>query len=416
MQAPENANFDRKFFLDNIRSLMIFLVVVLHGAAAYSSITNWTVIDAQSIFFDYLVEILDLFIIPALFFIAGYFALPSLQKRGTWLFIKGKLRRLGIPWLIGIILLRPFVPYLYFYSHGLPSTNLWGSFVQNIKGALSFHTGFVISKSRIQFDHHHFWFLSLLLAFFIVFALLHQYKKGVFTGFFSSRISEVPSNRSILLTLFLVTVLSATLTFAVRGLFYYYGPARQPWFIIVSLINFQTTKLLAYILCFSLGIYASSRNWFSNTPPPGHFIYWALLGAALWYCQVEVKEYVSVHHSPPLAFILVFLRTCFSFSILFAFITFAITYWNRPSQVSGLFAANSYNIYLLHMIFVLALQFFLINWMEISIFIKFGMVTFLSVVLSYTVSQYAIRPFPRLTVLGMTVLFAFLAVFLPASP
>jgi glucan biosynthesis protein C len=43
------------------------------------------------------VLLLDVPIMPILFFLAGYFALRSLQKRGTWLFLKDKLVRIGMP-------------------------------------------------------------------------------------------------------------------------------------------------------------------------------------------------------------------------------------------------------------------------------------------------------------------------------
>jgi fucose 4-O-acetylase-like acetyltransferase len=31
---------------------------------------------------------------PVLFFVAGYFALPSMEKKGLWEFLKDKVRRL----------------------------------------------------------------------------------------------------------------------------------------------------------------------------------------------------------------------------------------------------------------------------------------------------------------------------------
>lgn len=71
-------------------------------------------------------------------------------------------------------------------------------------------------------------------------------------------------------------------------------------------------------------------------------------------------------------------------------------------------AANSYNIYLLHMFFVAVVQLLLLKWFGISIFFKFGIVTLSSILLSYFISQYAIRPFPKLSVAGMIALFVLL--------
>jgi hypothetical protein len=284
-----------------------------------------------------------------------------------------------------------------------------------MEGAFSFHSGFIISKTRIQFDHHHFWFLSLLLVFFIVFSICYKYKSRVISSLVSEKVSGASSYKSILLALFLVGVFSTSLTFVVRGLFYYYGPARQPWIIILSLIHFRPTQLFAYILSFSLGIYAYSRNWFANEEIPNSCIFWIPLSGVLCYLQFVVKDYLNTNLSPLLAFILILLRTFFSFSILFAFLSFGMKCWNNPSRTNRLMSENSYNIYLLHMIFVLTLQFFLMKWLGISIFFKFGIVTIASIVLSYVISQYAIRPFPRLSVLGMIVTFFLLAALLPAN-
>ena len=112
MQKVQKESLDRLIFFDNIRYLMVLLVVVLHSAGAYSNHTSWwTVNDTNSIFFDYLLGVLDVFLMPTLFFIAGFFALPSLQQKGKWRFIKSKFRRLAIPWLLGIVLLIPIIEH-----------------------------------------------------------------------------------------------------------------------------------------------------------------------------------------------------------------------------------------------------------------------------------------------------------------
>ena len=117
MQLIQKASADRVVFFDNIRYLMVILVVVLHSACGYSNfIPYWIVNDTNSIFFDYLLGILDVFLMPTLFFIAGYFALPSLLKKGRWLFIRSKLKRLGNPWILGVVFLPPFLNYIRLYS------------------------------------------------------------------------------------------------------------------------------------------------------------------------------------------------------------------------------------------------------------------------------------------------------------
>jgi fucose 4-O-acetylase-like acetyltransferase len=108
---------ERILFFDNIRYLMVLLVVVLHIACGYSNYTTWWAVnDDNSAFCDFILRLLGVFLMPTLFFIAGYFALQSLHRKGTWLFIKSKMIRLGIPWLIGVVLLGPVRTYIYEYS------------------------------------------------------------------------------------------------------------------------------------------------------------------------------------------------------------------------------------------------------------------------------------------------------------
>jgi len=408
MQIVQKTPPDRVVFFDNIRYLMVLLVVVLHSACGYSNYTRWwTVDDSNSIFFDYLLGVLDVFLMPTLFFIAGFFAWPSLQKKGKWLFIKSKLRRLAIPWLLGICLLVPIINYIHYYSRDYPTSllSLWLKFVGNIEGALLLHTGFISSPT--QFHQHIFWFISLLLLFFVVFAILHDAKKGWHPNELPSTVPQAPTTRSILFVLCLVSVLTAFLTFIIYAVFHE-NPNKDPWIMVANLIQFQASKIVLYISCFSVGIYACYKKWFSNGKTPGHFIFWTALSTGLMFCQVKVMVFLMGNFSVGLAFGWVLMRSLLVFTILLALIAFGIKHWNSPSEFSRQLAANSYNIYLLHLLFVILAQLLLLKWFDISIFIKFGTVALSAILLSYLTSQYAIRPFPKLSVTGMIVLFVLL--------
>jgi hypothetical protein len=79
--------------------------------------TWWYVLDPNnSPIFTQLVLLLDVPIMPILFFLAGYFALRSLQKRGTWLFLEDKLVRISIPWIFGALFLAPLITYMIYWT------------------------------------------------------------------------------------------------------------------------------------------------------------------------------------------------------------------------------------------------------------------------------------------------------------
>ena len=116
MQKTSQSQTDRLFFFDHLRYLMIFFVILIHSAAAYSNIVPWWYVRdlevKSGLFFDVILIVIDVFAMPILFFIAGYFMLSSLQKRGAVLFIKNKFKRLGIPWLLGVTLAGPVFVYI----------------------------------------------------------------------------------------------------------------------------------------------------------------------------------------------------------------------------------------------------------------------------------------------------------------
>ncbi len=409
MQPTRKSEDDRVLFLDNTRYLFVLLVVVLHAACSYSYYTTWwSVNDDNSVFFDYILRTLGVFLMPGLFFIAGYFALPSLQKKDTWLFIKNKFKRLGFPWLIGVTLLGPIQVYIYHYSRGYQTWDLWDIFLFKMRSAISLNTGVI--DSNAEFSHLHFWFVSLLLFFFIVFALLHKAKRKLFVDSFSSETSKIPSNKSILLVLILVSVISTVLTLLMYGIFSQ-GSGQQPWIIIGSLIQFQPTRIVLYILCFSLGIYAFHKNWFINGNIPGHFVFWVILSLTLWFGQEKALSILLENISPIIAVFYILLRTLLFFSILLTFISIGEKFWDSSSKVNRSLAENSYNIYIIHLIFVFLIQLFLLNWFELSIYIKFVIASLSAIFLSYIFSKYAMKRFPRLSAAGIIGAFAILLVF-----
>ena len=75
------------------------------------------------------------------------------------------------------------------------------------------------------------------------------------------------------------------------------------------------------------------------------------------------------------------------------------------------FTKTSYHTYLVHMIFVLLLQLALFKWLpDISVFLKFGVVSMGAIFISVLTARYVTRPYPKLSVAGITGLFILLLV------
>jgi peptidoglycan/LPS O-acetylase OafA/YrhL len=329
---------------------------------------------------------------PIMFFIAGFFALRSIRKKGHWLFIRSKLTRIGIPLLVGATAIVPIISYIYEFSRstGAASSGYLAYWFKYLESFGEFHVGQIASFA--QFSHAHFWFLSLLFWFFVVFAFLYAIKAKVFGS--SSDVSEQRASKDgyalpVLLGLGIVTGISlviAMLAFTVDG--------QEPWVIIANLVQFQPTRLFLYVCYFPVGIYAAWRGWFTNGNAVGRLRIWLPVCLAMMLVFLGSVQQLSGGATPSLSVLIIycFSRAFLCLSVLMVLIAFAYRYWNGDSKVNRTLAANSYGIYLIHMPIVLGLNLALVAWAGGPVLIKFCIVIAASTLLSWCISRFVLKP------------------------
>ena len=395
----------RVIFLDNLRYLMVLLVVVLHAAISYGNFVPWWCVkDTGSVFIDILLLALDSFLMPVLYFIAGYFALPSFQQKGVGRFLQAKLTRLGLPVLIVVPLISPTWAYLYHYtrngaSYPLTFPEYWAAYM---KRAGDFHVGVI--KSIDHFGQSHLWFMSLLLCFFVGFALVAGRKNHTTTAPKMESRSADSSGNSILLILLIVGVLSTLSTFAAKLMFA--GPSNpQPWISIGPLLLFQPERIIMYLLFFIMGVTAFRQQWFTRSTIPGHAAVWWGSALLFFFSVLAILKPLMGNFSEGKLLVFVFFRTFFCVWLLIAFSKSAAARWNQASRISTRLAQNSYHIYIVHFLIVILLQLALSYWPGGFVPVKFGIVALVSIAVSYGVSHYLIRPYPKRSVAGIYTLF-----------
>jgi peptidoglycan/LPS O-acetylase OafA/YrhL len=107
----------RLLFVDNIRWSMILLVLSMHAADTYSPFGNWYYVDRQAtgfrtaLFFAIYQSFLQAFFMAVLFFIAGYFAAASCDRKRFSIFARDRLFRLGLPTLLYMFVIGPLTQY-----------------------------------------------------------------------------------------------------------------------------------------------------------------------------------------------------------------------------------------------------------------------------------------------------------------
>ena len=102
-------------WVDHLRTLVILLVVNIHACVTYSHVGDWYSMSehepsmTQKIPFIVWEAHLQSFFMGVLFFISGYFAAGSLQRKGSGGFIRERLVRLGLPTLLYMLVIHPFI-------------------------------------------------------------------------------------------------------------------------------------------------------------------------------------------------------------------------------------------------------------------------------------------------------------------
>ncbi len=237
-QGADAPHPGRLYFLDNLRATVIVLVVVLHTFLTYIVYAPpwWYVLDpVRNVLFDWAVILIDVPLMPVLFFLAGFFALPSLERHGPGNFMRDKVARIGIPWVVGVLFLAPLVTYMIYVSRQIPvsygqfwATEFWGPMYQQAV----------------------YWFLGVL---FLFYALLSAGFDGSTRLRAWRRVTRAPSWWH-----FLVFGAIMTAAFFLLSLWWTPDDWRHVW-----LIVYQPVQFPLYIGYFCFGLYADRRGWFA---------------------------------------------------------------------------------------------------------------------------------------------------------
>ncbi|GAB7035396.1 acyltransferase family protein [Streptomyces sp. NPDC021749] len=155
----------RLLYVDNLRIVLTALVVLHHTAVTYGNIPAWYYTepakDGSGLLLDAFVMFNQAFFMGFFFMIAGYFTPPSYGRKGTRPFLRDRLKRLGIPLLAFILLIRPLVGFSGYAS-------LRADFAEQGK-ELPYWLYYVLS-----WDAGPMWFVEVLLVFSLLYALVRH--------------------------------------------------------------------------------------------------------------------------------------------------------------------------------------------------------------------------------------------------
>jgi glucan biosynthesis protein C len=420
-QTPKELRLN---FFDNLRTLFVFGVVFQHAGMAYIWSDWWPVTDSSSIIVACFVALFDGFLMPSLFYIAGFFAIPSIRGKSISQFLLVKFKRLLVPWLVCILFVCPLLPLIYHYTRDgftliSSYSNIWLKLMGN---AARFDVGIMQPMDQIMqndlFYQRYMWFIGLLAAFFVIFSLAYRIKKEWFLPAEQSFIPIRPialSTLKIALGVGGITFLGST---CLIGLMFALCPDvsnPESWFTFGNIIQFRVSRIFLHATYFILGILTYKKNWFKKGWLPGHQATWIILFLFVtigFYVSLFLLRMASGDIEKLYGMIHWFFLNFFTVSALGLCISTACKYWNRPTHLNRALAANSYYLYLSHYVFVFFFQLLFIQFTQVPVILKYTVVSVLALTSASLFSRYLIKPYPKLTIASVGVIFLLMVSFI----
>lgn len=374
----------RENWIDYLRSFIILTVVIHHAALSYTTfahcnedayiLSSHPIVDTQRwIGFDILVYFNDIFFMSLMFLLSGLFIISGLKRKGAGLFISDRFRRLFIPFIIGVTVIALIAYYPAYISYH--DSNL-GNYI------VDFFTNEFWPPGPA-------WFLWVLFIFNLIFVWIYPRISALVEGLSYRFMKLINKPVSLFVFWFIITwivYVPFRLLFGPEG-WASFGP-----------FDFQISRLLLYFGYFSLGIVVGvvpfDKGLLSDNSSLMRI--WPILIVlslaaffSLLIIDVPLKKLVQAGSISDLSSNLI-ISSLFVASCVFssaAFLTTAKAIFRRKNKFWDTVTANSFTIYLTHYIFIIWVQYILLN-LDAAPTLKFLIVTFASFGLSIMASHY----------------------------
>jgi len=230
----------RLAFIDNLRTLIIVMVIMVHLSVTYGGEGGWYYKEIKPDMPTGLIltmhnAVCQSFFMGCMFLLSGYFTPASFDRKGPRKFLIDRLVRLGIPMLFYDLVIHPFLIY-WLARHDVHQL----SFRQ---WAASYYTSFHLGRGPL-------WFVEALLLFSLAYLLWR-----LTTGKRIPQASEdcaAPNGFSLVI----LAVFLGVASFLVR-LWRPVGWCYEP-------LNLQLPFFPQYIVMFILGVQAYRRQWLTR--------------------------------------------------------------------------------------------------------------------------------------------------------
>lgn len=354
---PATSTKVRLHFVDNLRVYLTVLVLAHHVALAYGNLPIWPYREppatpAEGIPLDLLVALNQAYFMGFFFLLSGFFTPGSLDRKGPRRFSKDRLKRLGLPLLGFLVLLRPLytlVGYLDQPADDRPA--YWVYYLTSI-------------------DPGPMWFVEVLLVFALAYALIRRRNPAPPTPPVDENARPLRAWQIVAFALGLAAVS-------------YVWRIAVPVGMYIPVLGLPSPAyLLQYASLFAVGILAYRRNWFQTLPRWSGWLGAGLLTASL--APLVLSGAASVDDTPapgslPTLAIAMW-DSMFAVGAILVLFRIFRRFFNREGRLGAFLSRNAFAVYVIHPPVVVACQLAL-SGIELPAVPKFALVLALVVVM-----------------------------------
>lgn len=337
--------------IDALRSIMLLLGPVLHAGLSFMHYplgNSWMYKHKETaLFFDALILFIHIFRVPVFFVLAGFFMEMNLTSKPTRVILKKKLIRIGLPLVLGVLLLFPIVEFgmIRLSNHNFSMQDYWEYWrVSN-------------------YNTMHLWFLYYLMFFYLTHLFVNPFLIKI-----KENLSRIPQFRFLVILFFIVLMSWLLLNFINPKSFdgdYSLLPN------IGSILYFLSFYLLGFIL-FHI------KNFFAEVQKS--YLIYLTVGMILFSLLLYSRS--TAQDEDNLSYFENFFFVGAAYSFVLGFIGLTSKVFKKKSELVQYIAKSSYFVYVIHLP-ILVWELSIISLMKIGVGMMFVFLLACTLLVSY---------------------------------
>ena len=362
------------------------LVVTHHAGQAYGPGGWWYFMDDGSInWLGKFFSVNAAFFMSMFFFLSAYFLPKSIATKGPKRFLKERFIRIGIPLILGFLVMIPILMYLYYINFRDYEPISFFSYYVHIFFGLGKEPANWSGPSWPDMQFGHLWFLEHLLVYALVFS--------VWTFFRSKKSTKKSAGNIKLYQILSLWLVVSFVTFITRIWF----PVDH-WSAFLGIIQTEFAHVPQYVSFFCLGIMAYHRKWlFTFSARAGYT--WLAIGissvAILYFGGNAVYPFLLQGGLNFGSLARPCIETLLCISLIIGLLVLFREKMNGTNPWSKMLSNNVFVVYFIHVPVVVFLQYTL-SGLPISVWAKFLLTAFFGIILSFLFSHSVWRKIPYL--------------------